>query len=79
MPAGGGSLGLDIEAVSLITAATAPAVASPSSRPSIDSLLDLFFNIGAMRHHQAHNLLGRFLHRLAGDIHNWPPMGFAEV
>ena len=79
MPAGGCSLGLDIEAVSLITAATAPAVASPSNGSRIASMLEVFFNIGDMRHHQAHNLLGRFLHRLAGDIHNWPPMGFAEV
>ena len=64
---------------SLILGTTVPAVASPSSKSGIDSMLERFFKIKVMRHHQVTDLLGYLLHRFAANIDNWPSMGFAEI
>ena len=79
VPEAGCPLGPNVDGVPLITAAIVPVMVSPSSGSRIDSMLDLFFHIGSIRHHQTDNFLGRLLNRLAGDIHNWPPISFAEA
>ena len=79
MPAEGCLPRPDLNGTSLVLGATTLAVASPSSKSGIDSMLERFFKIKVMRHHQVTDLLGYLLHRFAADIDNWPSMGFAEA